>query len=91
MEMIRLRTTPGQLDKVARLILDTVGQEAGEEGLLRVRMYHSANYQTDLALSLTWDTNAMLHQGSRAGISISEALKSFGLVEHSIWKEREPA
>jgi len=33
----------------------------------------------------------MLHQGSRAGISISEALKSFGLVEHSIWKEREPA
>ena len=87
--MIRLRTTPSQLPAVARLILDNVGHAAGESGLLRVHMYHSANYQTDLALSLSWETDAMQQGGSRAGLSISEALKSFGLVEHSVWMERE--
>ena len=89
MEMIRLRTTPSQMQAVARLILDSVKHAAGESGLLRVHMYHSANYQTDLALSLTWETNAMQQRGSRAGLSISEALKSFGLVEHSIWMEKD--
>ncbi len=91
MEMIRLRTTPSQLDGVARLISDNIRQATGESGLLRVRMYHSAEYQTDLALSFTWETNVMQQKGSRAGLSISEALKNFGLVEHSIWMEREPA
>ena len=89
--MIRLRTTQSQVEAVARLILDNVKQAAGQSGLLRVHMYHSANYQADLALSLTWETNAMQHGGSRAGLSISEALKNFGLVEHSIWMEKETA
>ena len=89
MEMIRLRTTQSQMEAVARLILDNVKQAARESGLLRVHMYHSANYQADLALSLTWETKDMHRRGSRAGLSISEALKSFGLVEHSIWMEKE--
>jgi hypothetical protein len=27
------------------------------------------------------------HEGTRTGLSISEALKIFGLVEHSVWLE----
>ncbi len=87
--MIRLRTTKSQVEAVARLILDNVRQAAGESGLLRVHMYHSAKYRADLALSLMWETNAMQNEGSRTGLSISEALKNFGLVEHSIWMEKE--
>ncbi len=86
--MIRLRTTHAQLESVGGLLLDAVSRAAGEAGLVRIRMYHSASHQTDLALSLTWDTNSFHHEGSRAGLSISEALKTFGLVEHSIWVEK---
>ena len=89
MEMIRLRTTNAQLGNVAGLLLETMSRAAGEAGLVRVHMYHSASYQTDLALSLTWDTDSLQHEGSRAGLTISEALKTFGLVEHSIWVEKE--
>ena len=42
---------------VSRLISDNIRQATGESGLLRVRVYHSAEYQTDLALSFTWETN----------------------------------
>ena len=89
MEMIRLRTTHAQLENVAGLLLDTMRSAVGEAGLVRIHMYNSASYQTDLALSLTWDTNSFQHEGSRAGLSISEALKTFGLVEHSIWVEKD--
>lgn len=89
MEMIRLRTTHGQLNNVADLLLETLGRAAEEAGLVQIHMYNSASYQTDLALSFTWDTNSFQHEGSRAALTISEALKTFGLVEHSIWVEKE--
>ncbi len=77
------------MDNVSGLLLETLRRTAKEAGLVGMRMYHNASYQTDLALSLTWDTNALRHEGSRAGLAISEALKTFGLVEHSIWLEKE--
>ncbi len=87
--MIRLRTTSAQLENVAGLLVDTMKHAAEETGLVRIHMYNSVLYRTDVALSLTWDTSSFQHEGSRAGLSISEALKTFGLVEHSIWVEKE--
>src|SRR5208283_1278129 len=72
MEMIRLRTTQSQLQGVVSLLLDTIGRATSESGLLRVRMYHSASFQTDMALSLTWDTKSIDRVGSKAGLTISE-------------------
>jgi hypothetical protein len=87
MEMIRLRTTQAHFDNVADLLLDTVRRAAGESGLVRIHKYNSASYQTDMASSLVWDTTSFLHEGGRAGLSTSETLNTFGLVEHSIWVE----
>jgi len=89
MEMIRLRTTPAQLKKVTGLLLETSSRAAGEAGLVRMHMYNSASHQSDLALSLWWDTEFLQHEGSRAGLTMREALKAFGLVEHTIWVEKE--
>jgi hypothetical protein len=66
-----------------------MSRASGEAGLVQVHTYNSASYQTDLALSLTWDTNSFRREGSRAALTISEALKTFGLVEHSVWVEKE--
>lgn len=88
MEMIRLRTTQGHLKHAADLLLEAARHVTGADGLVRVHMYDNISFQTDLALSLTWDTNSPEQRGSRAALSISDTLKNFGLVEHSIWLEK---
>jgi hypothetical protein len=52
-------------------------------------MYTSASHQTDLALSLWWDTEFLQHEGSKAGLTMMEALKAFGLVDYAVWVEKE--
>ena len=88
MEMIQLRTTQEHLKSAADVLLDAAKHVTGEDGLVRVHTYGSASFKTDLALSLTWDTTSPEHRGSRVALSISDALKNFGLVEHSIWLEK---
>ena len=53
----------------------------------RVKLYQRAGLRTDLAMSLVWNTDPPSNKGTRAGLSISEALRPFGLVEHSVWLE----
>ena len=89
MEMIRLRTTEGQSEAALGLLHNSVSNVAKEPGLVEMHVYNSASFSNDLALSLLWDTRIALRQGSRTGLSISETLNVFGLVEHSIWVEKE--
>lgn len=86
--MIWLRTMYSQTDRVFTLLRDYADQAVAEPGLVDVRIYGNASHPTDLALSLGWSVEPFSPHGSRAGITIREALRSFGLVEHSIWLER---
>ncbi len=70
------------------MLLDNLSCAVGEAGLVRMHMYNSASHQSDLALSLWWDTE-FLQQGSKAGLTMTEALKAFGLVEYTVWVEKE--
>ncbi|MGD0230270.1 MAG: hypothetical protein ABSC19_07920 [Syntrophorhabdales bacterium] len=88
MEMIRLRAAQGQVESATHLLLDLVKDMAAEQGLMYVKLYYRAGLCTDLAVNLLWSTD-LPYQGSRAGLSISELLKPFGLVEHSMWLEKE--
>ena len=89
MEMRRLRTTEGQSEAALGLLRYSVSNVAKEPGLVQIHVYNSASFHNDLALSLVWDTHIPHRQGSRTGLSISETLNAFGLVEHSIWVEKE--
>lgn len=40
-----------------------------------------------MASSLVWDTTSFVHEAGRAGLSRSEALKTFGLVDYTVWVE----
>ncbi len=69
------------------LLLSSAKHSAGEEGLLHVSLYRSATGRTDLSLILSWDTNTTDYLGSRIGQAVADTLKTFGLVEHSLWEE----
>jgi hypothetical protein len=88
MEMIWLRTARFETNDVFALLQDYARQVVAEPGLVDVHVFGNACRPTDLALSMGWSIEPPSRQGSRAGLTISEALRSFGLVEHSIWLER---
>ena len=88
MEIIRLRTLQGREKKLEKLLADSAHAAIKEPGLEEARVYASASFYSDLALNLLWDTDMIHHQGSRVGLSISQTLASYGLVEHSIWSEK---
>ncbi|MEW6673222.1 MAG: hypothetical protein AB1427_16090 [Thermodesulfobacteriota bacterium] len=60
-----------------------------EQGALNAGVYANPFYANDLCLYFLWDTNNPQLRGSRAGLNISETLKGFGLVEHSVWVPRK--
>lgn len=88
MEMIRLRTSLSE-QRLATLLQDPMANVLGEPGLVEAHVYTHASFQSDLALSLVWDTELPKRQGSKAGLAIAETLKAFGLVDHSVWTEKE--
>ena len=87
MEMIRLRTLPARIGPATGLLLDLVKDAETEQGLAAVKLYQGADLRTDLAMSLVWNTDPPSNKGTKAGLGISEALRTFGLVEHSVWLE----
>ena len=87
-EMIRLTTSDPGAERLNSLFLDARRHVAKEAGLVQARLYGSALHPNELALSLMWDTGSPEPKGSRAGLCISQALQTFGLVEHSVWLEQ---
>ncbi len=78
------------MENVAGLLLDTMkarsrGSRSGPDPYVRQRLI-SDGPGAESHLGYRCSSQ---HEGSRAGLSISEALKTFGLVEHSIWVEKE--
>jgi hypothetical protein len=89
MEMITLRTLErqGKDGEIADLLCDLIKQMEHKNGLVETKVLSCASFRGDLALSLTWDTPLPERNGSRLGLSIAKTLKTFGLVDHTIWTE----
>jgi len=43
----------------------------------------------DCSLCLLWKTQKLEPQGSSVGMHLARTLKKFGLVDHSVWVEKE--
>lgn len=61
---------------------------AQEKALLDAGIYVNPRYGNDLCLHLWWETDQPQIRGSRVGLSMTEALKYYGLVEHAVWIEQ---
>jgi hypothetical protein len=88
MEMIRLRTSMNDV-WLTTLLSDLMANTTGEPGLVDARLYSHVSFQSDLALSFVWDTDLPERLGSKPGLAIAQTLKEFGLLDHSVWMEKE--
>jgi hypothetical protein len=74
-----------QVDTHMQEFMDQVEQETGKSG---ARMYTSMMLDTDLSIHLFHDSGEAEIRKSSLGFRLVSALKSFGLVNHTIWIER---
>ncbi len=85
MEIIRFcaagNQTMGGSTEFSDLISDVLNMNAQAD----VTVYANSLLQGDLCIQIFWDKEAAANQGSRVGVSLAQALKRFGLVDHSVW------
>jgi len=87
LEVIKLRSAgkdPGSLEELLRSM-----SQVKQSGLVEMQTYRHAALETDLSVHLLWDSDFPEINGSAPGLRLVQALKEFGLTDHSIWLKEE--
>ncbi len=87
LEVIKLRSmrkNPGLLEELLRSMA-----QVKQTGLVEVQTYRHAALDTDLSMHLLWESEFPEMNGSAPGLRLVQALKEFGLTDHSIWLKEE--
>jgi len=85
MEFIKVQTAR---ENVAAMLKTFVPECRQYKGLLDARVFVHTVVQ-DCSLCLLWETDKAEPLGSSLGIHLSNTLKNYGLVDHSVWVEKE--
>lgn len=87
LEMINIRTArvieAGKIIELCRQSL----QSGGLEKLLKLTVYCSAKYPTDISVHFDWESDP--GPKSPLGSLLSSALREVGLISHTLWIEQE--
>ncbi len=70
----------GRSAEISELISDVLNMSQ-----VNVTVYFNSQLKGDLCIQIFWDGGVVAEQGSRVGISLAQAFKRFGLVDHSVW------
>lgn len=84
MEIIRVRTAEDR-GRMAAELPGLTGDIARTPGLVDIDVYAHASAYFDFAIFLQWDTDRFQNRGSLPGLSLTQFLKRFGMVDHSVW------
>ena len=84
LEIIHLRLAGPGPEGFAERILKSVENHIGLES---VRIYRSFPVDTDLSIHLHLDADPNDPQATELGLRLAVALKEYGMVKHSVWRE----
>jgi len=87
LEVIKLRSAGKDSELLKELLLSI--DKFSQSGLVEMKTYHHAALETDLSVHLHWESERPEQNGSSLGHRLTQALKDFGLIDHSIWIEKE--
>ena len=88
LEMIRVQAAGGQgkgLEERISALHDEVRKGPGTNGLVEWMHLQQASVPGSFAIYLIWEAERPDAQGSPLGLNLTEALRAFGLVNHSVW------
>jgi hypothetical protein len=89
LEIIILRTAGG-VDEPMNLWKQII-TFAPIPGLTEALVYTHFSLPGDLAITLNWETDRIPPWGSELALGLVKELRRFGLVDHSIWMDRQGA
>jgi hypothetical protein len=87
LEVIQLRS-PGKDSRLLEELLLSI-EKFSQSALVEMRTFHHAALESDWSIHLHWESDRPEQNGSSLGLRMAQALKEFGLVDHSIWIEEE--
>jgi hypothetical protein len=87
LEIIKLRSVKRDSELLKEFLLPI--DKFSQSGLVEMKTYYHAVLETDLSVHLHWESERPEQNGSPLGLRIAQALKEFGLIDRSIWIEKE--
>jgi len=84
-EIIHLRTSGESPAVLCQRIRESVRTEAG--GTEPLVIYRREGLESDIAIHIRRDEPSTKKGPSALGLRLASALRSFGLVEHTVWEE----
>ena len=85
LEIIHLRAVQRSPREIHQAIAESMRTVTDSEP--QVRLYAHLRVVGDLSVHLIHESPDRLEQASHLGLRLAEALKQYGLVEHSVWGE----
>jgi hypothetical protein len=87
LEVIKLRSAGGNLELLDELLRPLSG--SNQRGLVEMKTFRHATLETDASVHLYWNSEMPEPDGSALGLRLAQALKEFGLIDHSVWVEEK--
>jgi len=87
LEVIKLRSVGKDSEFLKELLLSI--DNSNQSGLVEMKTYRHPALETDLSVHLHWESDRPDQNGSLLGLHLVQALKEFGLIDHSVWIEEE--
>ena len=89
LEVIHLRSAKPNTDMLDSFLDQLVDDIRKEEGSLKFNLFKRVDLATDVCLQLNHGSKQVKPPGSRLGMHLSSLFKSFGMVNHTVWVEKE--
>lgn len=88
-EEIMVRTSGRHTEALASILQELSAEVAETIGRNRIRVCRREGIDTDFSIVLSHECDTIGIESRRLGLRLNAALKEFGLVHHTIWKEME--
>ncbi len=86
-EVVQLRASERNQNVLESRLKELVKGINRENGHGRIMIFRRTLVPMDYSIHLVHHDNVVENQGSSLGLQLAAALKEFGLVNHSIWKD----
>lgn len=88
-EILELRSTGNTRKQLEKHIQEIIDQAAKNSGQPVIKLYTRLSIDTDLSIHLVHDSAEANKRGSALGLRLLSLLKLYGLVNHTIWIEKQ--
>jgi hypothetical protein len=84
-ELIALRSIYKDREMLEHQIQELTDEVNRETKSLEITLYKRTAVETDVGIHILHNSGKVEDNGSQLGLRLADALKEFGLVNHSIW------